>query len=74
MLQLYSEKYTGGYFKVRDEDLYSKQGSLCTFKIILKKNNKNYSKFFLNIYLHISIFVMKLKHDMNIFCVNSIDR
>ena len=41
-IQLVSEKCTGQYFKVRDDDLSSKQ-SLCTFKMILKKN---YSKIF----------------------------
>ena len=30
------------YFKVRDDDLSSKQGSFCTFKMILK----NYLKIF----------------------------
>ena len=29
------KKCTGRYFKVRDDDLSSKQGSLCTFKMIL---------------------------------------
>ena len=31
------KKCTGQYFKVRDDDFSSKQGSLCTFKIILIK-------------------------------------
>ena len=31
-IQLYSEKCTGRYFKMRDDDLSSKQGSLCTLK------------------------------------------
>ena len=39
-VQLYSEKCTGRYFKVRD--LSSKQGSLCTFKTILKKMTQKY--------------------------------
>ena len=37
LIQLFSEKCTGRYFKVRDDDLSSKQGSLCTFKMILYK-------------------------------------
>ena len=57
-LQLYSEKCTGRYFKERDDDLSSKQGSI---------QNENYSKVFLSIYLHIFIFVLTLKHNMNIF-------
>ena len=56
-LQLYSEKCTG-YFKERDDDLSSKQGSI---------QNETYSKIFLSIYLHIFIFVLTLKHNMNIF-------
>ena len=43
-------------FNVRDDNLSSKQGSLCTFKIM--QNNKDYSIKFLNIYLHIFIFRM----------------
>ena len=31
-VQLYSKKCTERYFKVKDDDLSSKQGSLCTFK------------------------------------------
>ena len=53
-VQLYSEKFTGRYFKVRDDDLSSKQGSLYTFKIILKK----ITQIFLAIYLHTFIFVI----------------
>ena len=44
-------------FKERDDDLSSKQGSQCTFKLI----------FYLVIYLHIFIFIIKSKHNMNIF-------
>ena len=40
-VQVYSEKCTGRYFKVRDDDLSSKQGSLCTLKKILIKNTKH---------------------------------
>ena len=36
-IQLYSKKCTGRYSKVRDDDLSSKQGSLCTFKMIIVK-------------------------------------
>ena len=42
-VQLYPEKCTGRYFKFRDDDLSSKQGSLCTFKIILIKITQKYS-------------------------------
>jgi len=49
-IQFNSEKCTGQYFKVRDDDLSSKQGSLCTFKIILEK-------IFLSIYLHMYIYI-----------------
>ena len=41
-IQLYSEKCTGRYFKVRDDDLSSKKGSLCTFKIIFIKISQKY--------------------------------
>ena len=64
-----SEKCTGRYFKVRD-----------VFKtgVIMYIQNyayKNYSKVFLSIYyMYVFIFVIKLKHNMNIFFVNSIDR
>ena len=34
LFYVYSEKCTGLYFKVSDDDLSSKQGSLCTFKMI----------------------------------------
>ena len=34
IVQLYSEKCSGRYFKVRDDDLFSKQGSIFTFKMI----------------------------------------
>ena len=71
LLQHFSKKCTGRYSKVREDDLSSKQGSLSTIKKILIKN---YSKIFLSIYLHIFIFVIKLKHYMNFFCVNSIDK
>ena len=64
-LQLDSEKCTGRYFNVRDDDLSSKQGSLGTLKNIF---------FSISINLNIFIFVIKLKHNMNIFFVNSIDR
>ena len=37
VLQLDSEKCTGRYFKVRDDDLSSKQGSISTFRMILIK-------------------------------------
>ena len=62
IIQLYSEKCTGCYFKVWDDDLSSKHGSLCTLKM------KNYSKIFIYtyIYFHIFIFFIKLKHNMNI--------
>ena len=51
-LQLYSKKCTRRYFKARDDDLCSKQGSLCTFKIILKTLLKNIFKY---IFTHIYI-------------------
>ena len=41
-VQLYSKKCTGRYFKGRDHDLYLKQGSLCTFKMILIKIYRKY--------------------------------
>ena len=34
-IQLFSEKCTGRYFNVRDDDLSSKQGSLCTLKLFI---------------------------------------
>ena len=37
-----SKKCTGQYFKVRDDDLSSKQGLLCTFKIMLIKITQKY--------------------------------
>ena len=45
-------------FQERDDDLFS----LCTSKIILIKIAQ---KYFLSIYLHILIFVIKWKHSMN---------
>ena len=41
-LQLDSKKCTGRYFKVRDDDLSSKQGSLLTYKMILIKISHKY--------------------------------
>ena len=52
-IQLFSEKCTGRYFKVRDDDLSSKQGSLCSFKMILKIIRK-YFKVYIYIYLYLS--------------------
>ena len=46
-------------FQGRDNNLFSKQGSLCTSNIIL---------------IHIPIFVLKLNHNMNNFFMNLIDR
>ena len=67
--QLYSEKCTGRHFKLRDDDLSSKLGSLCAFILILKKITQTYFKLYIQ-YLHIIfIFVIKFKHNMNIFCV-----
>ena len=43
--------------KVRDNDLSSKQGSLCTVKIIL---TRKYYYVYLYVYVHIFIFVIKL--------------
>jgi hypothetical protein len=51
-IQIYSEKCTGRYFIERDDDLSSKQGSLCTFKII-QKLLKNILKY---IFAYIYIF------------------
>ena len=42
-LQLYSEKCTGRYFKGKDDDLFSKQGSL----FIQNDTYKNYSKMYI---------------------------
>ena len=58
-VQLFSERFTGRYFKVRDDDLSSKQGSLCTFNLKI---------FYVCIYLHLFIFVMQLKHNINFLC------
>ena len=63
VIQLYSKKSTRQYFNVRDDDLSSKQGSLCKFKVILIKITHKYSK----VYINILIFVIKLKHNINIF-------
>ena len=72
-IQLFSKKCTGRYDKVRDDDLSSKQGSLCTFKMILVIRKY----FIVYIYINIVIFVIRLKHNifffMNFF-VNSIDK
>ena len=54
MIQRYSEKCTGRYFKVRDDDLSSKQGSLV---YIQNDTYNNYSKIFL--------LYIKLKHYNN---------
>ena len=66
IIQLYSRKCTGRYFKVRDNDLSSKQGSFHMY--IQSDTFKNYSKIFLSIYFHICIFVIKLKQNMIFFC------
>ena len=58
IVQPYSEKCTEIYFKVRDDDLSSEKGTLCTLKMIL---------YFKYIFTHIKIFVIKLIHNMNIF-------
>ena len=50
-LKLYSEKCTWRYFKVREDELSSKQGSICIFKMILY-----IYVIFLSIYLHIFIY------------------
>ena len=57
VVQVFSEKCTGRYFKVRDDDLSSKQGSLCTIKKIgtYKKILKNIFK-----YIHIYIYLYLL--------------
>ena len=48
-LQLDSEKYTGRYFKLRDDDLSSKQGS---FKMYIQNDKiKNYLIIFSSIYI-----------------------
>ena len=52
------------HWTIVHDDLSSKQGSLCTFKIILKN---------VNIYIYLYVFVLKLKYNMNNFFVNSID-
>ena len=44
-VQPYSKKCTGRYFNVRDDDLSSKQGSLCKIKIILIKITGKYFKY-----------------------------
>ena len=45
VLQLFLKRCTGRHFKVRDDDLSSKQGSLCTFKMILIKAFENILNF-----------------------------
>ena len=58
-------------FKKRDDYLSSKQGSLCTFKIILLKITR---KYLYNVYINIHLYLLKkLKHNI-IFFANSIDR
>ena len=44
---------TGRYFKVRDDNLSSKQGSLCTFIMILMKIILKYFKVYIYIYLYL---------------------
>ena len=51
-VQLFSEKCTGRYFKVRDDDLSSKQGSICSFKMKLIKIIGKYLKGFIYINLY----------------------
>ena len=41
-VQLYSKKCTGRYFIIRDDDLSSKQESICTFKIMTIKITRKY--------------------------------
>ena len=50
VLQLYSKKCTGRYFKLRDDDLSSKQGSVCAFKMILKKITQKSTARFIKTY------------------------
>ena len=64
IVQPYSEKCTEIYFKVRDDDLSSEKGTLCTLKMILIELLENIFKY---IFTHIKIFVIKLIHNMNIF-------
>ena len=53
LIQLYSEKCTGRYFKVRDDDLSSKQVTLCTFKVITIKITRKNKSLYLHIYLYL---------------------
>ena len=53
VVQLFSEKCTGRYFKVIDGDLSSKQGSLYTFKMILMKIIQKYFEVYTYIYLYL---------------------
>ena len=59
------------YFKERDDDLSSNQGSLCSLKMILIKIIRKQFKVYIYIYF---IFVIKLKHNINFIFVNSIDK
>ena len=45
IVQLYSEKCTGRYFKVRDDDLFSKQGPYVHSKWYLSKLLENIFKY-----------------------------
>ena len=60
IIQLVSEKCTGRYFKVRDDKI--------EVMYIQNDTYQNYSKIFLSTYIFTYfIFVIKLKHNMNIF-------
>ena len=50
-VRLFSKKCTGRYLKVRDDDLSSKQGSLCTVKMIIIKNFRKYFKVYIYYYI-----------------------
>ena len=64
-LQLYSEKCTGRYFKVRHDYLSSKQGIVIMYI-------QNFSKIFLSIYIFTYI-LYNFNKILVFFCVNSIE-
>ena len=65
LLQLFSEKCTGRYLKVTGDDLSSKQGSFCTFKMIL------FRKYLKYIFTYNYIFI---NENIIFFFVNSMDK
>ena len=75
IIQLYSEKYTGQYFKIRDDARLVFKIGVIIYEYIQNYIYKNYSKTYVCKCIHIFIFLIKLKHNMNIFFfVNSIER